>query len=808
MFAGARDVFIDASATIVHNVNIVGRDIHSVGSNVHHYTINQINSIIGPQPLPDASHTRNRKVSPPDSICLPGTRRTILHTILSWTVDSPQTTVPANTRTNTQSNGAQVSSNFEPSKPTSSADTSTKIDRGETHVLFLYGPAGSGKSAIAQTIAEELDHRGNLAGSFFFHLGSSTRNHMDRFAITLASQMAHNIPESTEFVEAALTRLDRLDQIPITTQLDRLVYQPFLSVDRQYWKASAKSPFVFVIDGLDECVARQDALRFISQLLNFVKQHPQLPLRFLITTRLDHGMHALIEGSKARIENLSHYDTREDTAMLVWHTFKEVAKRGRIVRPSRERPWPSPDDVETIIELVDGSPILIRTLVEFIADDIGGFARTERLKRSLTTQTGLDDFYQSVLLDAQPTTHFSGVVFTLAHLRDPFSILELGQFLGIPIDEVRKVLMCARGLIRTPGDDRTKVTFFHPSVRDFIQDRSRSSSLFSSKWQSRDEAEQSLRHSIAYHCGRILLVSAHSGSVAVHHYADQFWTHHLSECLIGGGNETSHLDRREVQNLFDTVVIPIFHRIILPNSPQGRPDPTPVILLLVMLALNPNGVVEWEPSTCSRDTPAGGGIVLDNVVPWLRILGSSFHLPVLELELRTRLQLTYPGWQDVSHHTALVVDGIQMVVDYGQRTPAYSYILFRWAKHLAQAASCVPRVRPTTPSHDSFEHDVRLSSEEFQSFQDGVQRAVQAIENRVCSLRPATTPLTTGLSLLGMLEIFRTLASPISHDLEVGVSRGTYDPAEILVFSRLDDEDGTGTVLGFRWSRSEFGEEE
>jgi hypothetical protein len=48
----------------------------------------------------------------------------------------------------------------------------------------------------------------------------------------------------------------------------------------------------------------------------------------------------------------------------------------------------------------------------------------------------------------------------------------------------------------------------------------------------------------------------------------------------------------------------------------------------------------------------------------------------------------------------------------------------------------------------------------------------------------------------------------MSHDLEVGVSRGTYDPAEILVFSRLDDEDGTGTVLGFRWSRSEFGEEE
>lgn len=493
-------------------------------------------------------------------------------------------------------------------------------------------------------------------------------------------------------------------------------------------------------------------MRFISQLLKFVKQHPQLPLRFLITTRLDHDMHALIEGSKARIENLSHYDTREDTGMLIWHMFKEVAKRGRIVRPSRERPWPSPDDVETIIELVDGSPILIRTLVEFITDDIGEFAPAERLKRSLTTQTGLDDFYRSVLLGAQPIIHFSTVIFTLAHLRDPLSIWELSHFLDTPVDEVRQVLMCARGLIRAPGDDRTNVTFFHPSLRDFIQDRSRSSSLFSSEWRSRDEAELSLRHNIAYHCGRILLVLPHNGSVAVRQYADQFWTYHLSECLIGGGNETSPSDRSEVQNLFDTVIIPIFRRIIFPNSPLGRTDPTPVILFLVILALNPNGAVEqWEPPPAdlqlllgSRDTPVGGGIVLDNVVSWLRILGSAFPLPALEPELRTRLRLTYPGWQDVSHHTALVVDGIQMVVDYGQRSSAYSYILFRWAKHLAQAveddsavtvkllqASCVPRVRPATPSHGSFEHHVRLSSEEFQSYQDSVQRAMQAIENRV-----------------------------------------------------------------------------
>ena len=46
----------------------------------------------------------------------------------------------------------------------------------------------------------------------------------------------------------------------------------------------------------------------------------------------------------------------------------------------------------------------------------------------------------------------------------------------------------------------------------------------------------------------------------------------------------------------------------------------------------------------------------------------------------------------------------------------------------------------------------------------------------------------------------------MSHDLEVGVSRGTDDPADILIFSRLDGEGGTDTVLGFRWSRNKLDE--
>ncbi|KAF5331825.1 hypothetical protein D9611_008927 [Ephemerocybe angulata] len=68
-------------------------------------------------PIPDASYTRNRKTSPPDSSCLPGTRQDVLKKVTSW------------------------------------ADSSL-LGRNNRPVMWLYGYVGCGKPAIAQDVAE------------------------------------------------------------------------------------------------------------------------------------------------------------------------------------------------------------------------------------------------------------------------------------------------------------------------------------------------------------------------------------------------------------------------------------------------------------------------------------------------------------------------------------------------------------------------------------------------------------------------------------------------------------------------------
>ena len=65
--------------------------------------------------------------------------------------------------------------------------------------LWLYGPAGAGKSAIAQTIAELLEEAGLLAAAFFFSRNSPGRDDKTTLVATLIYpciyQLVTSIPE-------------------------------------------------------------------------------------------------------------------------------------------------------------------------------------------------------------------------------------------------------------------------------------------------------------------------------------------------------------------------------------------------------------------------------------------------------------------------------------------------------------------------------------------------------------------------------------------------------------------------------------
>ncbi|KAF9470626.1 hypothetical protein BDN70DRAFT_821113 [Pholiota conissans] len=71
-------------------------------------------------------------------------------------------------------------------------------------ILWLYGPAGAGKTAIEQSIAEQCEEEGLLAASFFFGRTAAGRNDSSRFAATLAYQLILSIHGVREHVITAI----------------------------------------------------------------------------------------------------------------------------------------------------------------------------------------------------------------------------------------------------------------------------------------------------------------------------------------------------------------------------------------------------------------------------------------------------------------------------------------------------------------------------------------------------------------------------------------------------------------------------
>jgi cytidylate kinase len=89
----------------------------------------------------------------------------------------------------------------------------------------MYGPAGAGKTAIAQTIAELCAEKSLLAASFLFsrNAASAGRNDASCLVATIAWQLIRLIPEIREHVLISLER----DPSSPSYASEILVCQPF-----------------------------------------------------------------------------------------------------------------------------------------------------------------------------------------------------------------------------------------------------------------------------------------------------------------------------------------------------------------------------------------------------------------------------------------------------------------------------------------------------------------------------------------------------------------------------------------------------
>ena len=360
-----------------------------------------------------------------------------------------------------------------------------------TNILWLHAPAGAGKSAIAQTIAEGAAKRGQLAASFFFAKSSSRRNAKKHLLPTIAVQIAAATQGRRERLSTLLFEdplLLNCDHGPVEL-IARLLTDP--TFDANF---TSSSPFLVVIDGLDECGTRQDQTRILFEILELVSVNC-VPLRFLIVSRPEaHITDAFDEESLSDVtERISIYGdhrAHNDIAVYLRAEFQSIrqSRKHRDIMQYIKGEWPSAAVIDELVEKSGGYFVYPSVVIRFVGED--GCDCRERLSRIMGIKSS---DYDS---DAQPFAEldklYSEILSSYSPSQRPFIKRILGFICVLPyVDcltdiadalpnvqegQVRQILRGLRSLLDI--DDDVHVTPFHKSFLDFLFDPDRARGFY------------------------------------------------------------------------------------------------------------------------------------------------------------------------------------------------------------------------------------------------------------------------------------------------------------------------------------------
>jgi DNA polymerase III delta prime subunit len=343
-----------------------------------------------------------------------------------------------------------------------------------TPVCWLSGPAGTGKTAVAHTIAEEYNKRKRLAATFFFWRKTGDRDDIDKVVATLAHQIATKVPSAQEQMEHAL-KLEAKSELPL----------PDLSLENQLSKflvhgpvADTKhaGPNLIVIDGLDECASQEGVRRLIDWL-----RRNTTPFRFLLTSRPEPEIEVCFQPGDGRIDAwpLSLTESKDDIRRYFVKRLEEVWPREQRVVDGGPPEWPLELHLDKLVEKSEGLFVYAATAVRYIG---GGDSPKMLLEDVLKLHKGLDPLYTQVIEVARERKHFDIVMAAIMHLRYSLTINELSVVLltidnGLDGPAVRFALAGCRSILNVPGDN-TEIKSYHASLRDFLTNQSRSNILF------------------------------------------------------------------------------------------------------------------------------------------------------------------------------------------------------------------------------------------------------------------------------------------------------------------------------------------
>ncbi|TFK38077.1 hypothetical protein BDQ12DRAFT_666303 [Crucibulum laeve] len=391
------------------------------GSTMNDIRGNQINNYNAPRdlyhifsPIGDASYTRPGPVAR----CHPGTRLKVITEIEKWIKDS-----------------------------------------NDCPILWLNGPAGTGKSAISQTIAECYASQKQVAASFFFFRGSGRRSTIQHLISTLAYQVSMFDPAAKSMLIDTMSNEPNLHEQALHYQLNKLLINP-IRATRLEW-----SKIIIIIDALDECDDKELISDFIEAIVDICNaSNVQLPFKLLLTSCVEEHIQEQFYNSATqsviKYLALQKFDATEDIELYLESRLSLLYKRKFRIMYDIPGPWPSKEHLKRLSRNAAGSFIIASTVVKFIEKAKGH--PDDNLKEALYMTNGLDPVYHQVITTALQENKtlqnkqlhiLERVLAVIVIAKEPLSVSAISVLLEIKAYHIAQMLLGLQAILLIPEKD-------------------------------------------------------------------------------------------------------------------------------------------------------------------------------------------------------------------------------------------------------------------------------------------------------------------------------------------------------------------
>jgi hypothetical protein len=346
-------------------------------------------------------------------------------------------------------------------------DWATRPPDDKSNLLYLFGVAGSGKSTLSTTIADNFYQLGRL-GAFFFFDKQGNPPVVDPGVVvrSLAFQLALFDDQIGQAISNAIVQDPRIPDMVLSRQFQNLLQKPLQSAQA----LPDNGPIMVVIDALDECEHKYSREKLIALL---AKEAVHLPsnVRIVVTSRAEPDIESAFKDESHILMQEVESANESDISTFIQHRLAKIAKKNDLVQ------WPRATDIDALVARAAGLFIWASTACEYV-DEANPLERLGDLLNSdirRNAEAALDALYVMALKssgiwkDDRSRQNCCAIIGLILIAKKPLTFDEIDQLLSLKskpfISRLRSVLHY------TSQTDPIRIV--HLSFQEFLTDPSR-----------------------------------------------------------------------------------------------------------------------------------------------------------------------------------------------------------------------------------------------------------------------------------------------------------------------------------------------